>query len=176
MTCAHQISEPETFGSSRNRQERGVTRALLQPVLGTGVVVDRGPRCRRQAEKKQENSFIGYVNQCLSGCHRAAFWCASKVSISLICPPALWFGIWVVSSLTLRIMLLWTFLCIILHASRSVMSNSLRPHGLWPARLLCPWGFSRQEYWSELPFPSPGVPSWPRDQTWVPCIEVLKEI
>ena len=25
-----------------------------------------------------------------------------------------------------------------------------------PARLLCPWGFSRQEYWSELPFPSPG--------------------
>ena len=24
------------------------------------------------------------------------------------------------------------------------------------ARLLCPWGFSRQEYWSGLPFPSPG--------------------
>ena len=23
-------------------------------------------------------------------------------------------------------------------------------------RLLCPWGFSRQEYWSGLPFPSPG--------------------
>ena len=25
-----------------------------------------------------------------------------------------------------------------------------------PTRLLCPWGFSRQEYWSGLPFPSPG--------------------
>ena len=25
-----------------------------------------------------------------------------------------------------------------------------------PARLLCPWGFSRQECWSGLPFPSPG--------------------
>ena len=25
-----------------------------------------------------------------------------------------------------------------------------------PARLLCPWGFSRQEYWSGLPCPSPG--------------------
>ena len=25
-----------------------------------------------------------------------------------------------------------------------------------PARLLCPWGFSRQEYWSGLPFPSSG--------------------
>ena len=25
----------------------------------------------------------------------------------------------------------------------------------WPARLLCPRGFSRQEHWSGLPFPSP---------------------
>ena len=38
----------------------------------------------------------------------------------------------------------------------SVMSDSLRPHGLQPTRLLCPWGFSRQKYWSGLPFPSPG--------------------
>ena len=38
----------------------------------------------------------------------------------------------------------------------SVMSDSLRPHGLQPTRLLCPRGFSRQEYWSGLPFPSPG--------------------
>ena len=40
--------------------------------------------------------------------------------------------------------------------SRSVVSDSLRPHGLYPARLLCPWGFSRQEYWSGLPLPPPG--------------------
>ena len=32
--------------------------------------------------------------------------------------------------------------------SHSVVSDYLRPHGLQPARLLCPWGFSRQEYWS----------------------------
>ena len=32
--------------------------------------------------------------------------------------------------------------------SHSVMSDSLRPHG--PTRFLCPRGFSRQEYWSEL--------------------------
>ena len=25
-----------------------------------------------------------------------------------------------------------------------------------PARLLCPWGFSRQEYWNGLPCPPPG--------------------
>ena len=31
-------------------------------------------------------------------------------------------------------------------------------------------GFSRQEYWSELPLPSPGESSWPRDQTQVSCI------
>ena len=35
------------------------------------------------------------------------------------------------------------------------MSNSLQPHGLQPTRLLYPWGFSRQEYWSGLPCPSP---------------------
>ena len=39
---------------------------------------------------------------------------------------------------------------------RSVVSNSLRPYGLLPLVLLLPWGFSRQEYWSGLPFPSPG--------------------
>ena len=36
------------------------------------------------------------------------------------------------------------------------MSDSLRPHGLQPTRLLCPWKFSRLEYWSELPCPLPG--------------------
>ena len=42
----------------------------------------------------------------------------------------------------------------------SVLSDSLRPHGLYPARLLCPWGYSRQEYWSGLPCPpSGGLPN-----------------
>ena len=40
--------------------------------------------------------------------------------------------------------------------SRSVLSDSLWLHGLYPARLLCPWGFSRQEYWSGLPCTPPG--------------------
>ena len=38
----------------------------------------------------------------------------------------------------------------------SVVSYSFQSHGPQPARLLCPWGFSRQEYWSGLPFPSSG--------------------
>jgi len=36
------------------------------------------------------------------------------------------------------------------------MPDSLRPHRLQPTRLFCPWDFSRQGYWSGLPFPSPG--------------------
>ena len=40
--------------------------------------------------------------------------------------------------------------------SCSVMSDSLRLFGLWPARLLCPWDFFKQEYWSGLLFSSPG--------------------
>ena len=38
----------------------------------------------------------------------------------------------------------------------SVVSDSLQPRGRQPARLLCLEDFSRQEYWSGLPFPSPG--------------------
>ena len=44
--------------------------------------------------------------------------------------------------------------CVVL--GRSVMSDSSQPHGLSPSRLLCPWGFSRQEDWSGLPCPPPG--------------------
>ena len=37
-----------------------------------------------------------------------------------------------------------------------VLADSLQPHGLELSRLLCPWGFSRQEYWSGLPCPPLG--------------------
>ena len=40
--------------------------------------------------------------------------------------------------------------------SCSVLSDSLQPHGLQSTRLLCPWGFSSQQYWSGLPCPPPG--------------------
>ena len=56
----------------------------------------------------------------------------------------------------------------ILHAvlySGAQSRLTLRPHALQPARLLCPWVFSRQEYWSGLPclppgdLPNPGIES-----------------
>ena len=34
--------------------------------------------------------------------------------------------------------------------------DSLWPQGLQPPRLICAWGFSRQEHWSVLSLPSPG--------------------
>ena len=40
--------------------------------------------------------------------------------------------------------------------SHSVVSNSLRSVGLQSSMLLCPWRFSKQEYWSWLPCPPPG--------------------
>ena len=50
--------------------------------------------------------------------------------------------------------------------------STLVPLGLQPIRLLCPWGFSRQEYWSGLPcpplvdHPEPGIePRSPTVQT-----------
>ena len=52
--------------------------------------------------------------------------------------------------------------------SHSVVSHSFQPHGLKPTRLLCLWGFSRQEYWSELPcspsgdLPNPGIEPSPQ--------------
>ena len=48
------------------------------------------------------------------------------------------------------------------------MSDSLRPHGLQPSRLLCPWEFSRQEYWNGLPFFFSRESSQPRDWTCIP--------
>ena len=33
---------------------------------------------------------------------------------------------------------------------------TLQPQGPQPTRLLCPWGFSRKEYWSGVPCPPPG--------------------
>ena len=50
--------------------------------------------------------------------------------------------------------MLWFFLCVCSVLYLSVVSNSLWQHGLQSPRLLWPWGFTRQEYWSGLPFPS----------------------
>ena len=63
-----------------------------------------------------------------------------------------------------------SFLLSLESVSHSVMSNSLRPHGLQPARLLWPWDSSGKNTGVYLPFiPFSGESSWPRDQTQVSC-------
>ena len=65
--------------------------------------------------------------------------------------------------------------------SRSVTSDSLRHHGIYDipctvptntARLLCRWGFSRQEYSSGLPCPPPGDLSTPGMKPRFPALQV----
>ena len=56
--------------------------------------------------------------------------------------------------------------------SGSVMFNSLQLHGLQPTRLLCQWGFSRQEYWSGLPCPPTGDLGNPGIKLKFPTLQV----
>ena len=51
---------------------------------------------------------------------------------------------------------LWLYFCFTWVLNHSVISESLQPCGLYTARLLCPWGFSRQEYWGRLSCPPSG--------------------
>ena len=57
------------------------------------------------------------------------------------------------------------------NVSCSVISDSLLLHGLQPARLLCLWGFSRQEYCSGQPFPSPGALPSPGIEPGSPALQ-----
>ena len=45
----------------------------------------------------------------------------------------------------------------------------------WTVTYQAPWsmGFSRQEYWSGLPSPTPGESSQPRNQTCVSCVSCI---
>ena len=58
--------------------------------------------------------------------------------------------------------------------SHSVISDSLWPHGLQPARLLCPWGFSGEESWSGLPCPPPGDLPNPGIEPSSPTLQVCR--
>ena len=55
--------------------------------------------------------------------------------------------------------------------SHSVVYDSLRLN-VAPARLLCPWRFSRQEYWSGLSYPPPGDLPNPGLELGSPALQV----
>ena len=56
--------------------------------------------------------------------------------------------------------------------SRSVVSDSLGPHGLQPTRLLCPWNFSGKNTGVVATSYSRGY-SLPRDQTHISCVSCI---
>ena len=49
-------------------------------------------------------------------------------------------------------------------------SDSLRPHGLVASQDPLSMGFSRQEYWNGLPFPSPADPPEPELEPGSPAL------
>ena len=51
-------------------------------------------------------------------------------------------------------------------------ADSFRPRELYPTRLLCPWEFSRQEYWSGLSCPPSGDPPNPGIKPRSPSLQV----
>ena len=62
-------------------------------------------------------------------------------------------------------------MCVLSHL---FVSDSFQPHGLQPTRLLCPRGFSRQEYWSGLPGSPPGdLPNQKLNPGLLHCRQIL---
>ena len=55
--------------------------------------------------------------------------------------------------------------------SHTVETDSWRPRGLVAHQALLSLGFSRQEYWGELPFPSPGDLPDPGIKTRSPTLQ-----
>ena len=127
---------------------------------------------------KPTNTFIKNIHYCV------LYWTFFKVLSSWLISK-LFFGIhffhsalcaWVLATLKhmtlahlFNFTVLFPCLCVFNHL---VMSDSLWPHGLWPARLLCPW---------DSPGKNAGVgchsysrrSSWPRDQNHVSCISCI---
>ena len=62
---------------------------------------------------------------------------------------------------------MYTYICVL---SRSVVSDSLWPHGLQPTRLLCPWGCLQARILEWVVMPSSRGSSQPRDRTQVSLI------
>ena len=60
-------------------------------------------------------------------------------------------------SVTYSIRIIWLlYICVCVCLVTQLCLTLCDPLELQPTRLLCPWGFSRQKYWSGLSCPPPG--------------------
>ena len=56
----------------------------------------------------------------------------------------------------------------------SAVSDSLQPHGPWPTQTRLSMGFSRQECWSGVPYPSPGdLPDPGTEPASLHCTQII---
>ena len=62
------------------------------------------------------------------------------------------------------------FACVYIQSLQSCLTLC-NPLDCSPSKLLCPWGFSRQEYWSGLPFPPLG--EWVSNPCLLHCRQIL---
>ena len=89
-------------------------------------------------------------------CHLLSFGCCQMLSSSYL----------LLLSIDENLFLDFTQAWIVDCVCCSVMSNSLRHHGLQLARLLCPWTSPGKNTGSGLPFPSPEEVSNPGIEPW----------
>ena len=103
--------------------------------------------CRGQLDMKWKDKFRSLFDQFLNA-----------IRALVLNPQSYW--IWKMKTLLL-------ISCLV----ASVVSNSWPPYGLQARQDRLSRGSHRQEYWSELPFPSPGDLPPPRNQTPVSYTE-----
>ena len=65
------------------------------------------------------------------------------------------------------------YVCVLSHAWLFAVPWTVSHQALLSARLLCPRNFPRQEYWSELPFPTPGNLPNLGNRTRISCISCI---
>ena len=90
-------------------------------------------------------------NWSLLHCRQILYWLSCMRSLNYLAQLPRFSKFWVPSLSPLD---QWSFVVCLVTKSCPTL---LWPHGLWPARLLCPWNFL-QQYWSGLPLPSGDLP------------------
>ena len=151
----------EQLNNNNKKGKRKIQRALTPGLLATPNRWSHSSASCCQADSRK--SATAWTQQ--AGCVRS---CRSRWSVWLLMERQRFclFVHW--SSLKSTA---WHRCCAML--SCSVVSNSSRPRGWQPTSILCPWGFSRQEFWSGLPCPPPGDLPNPGIKPRSPALRIL---
>ena len=102
-------------------------------------------------------------NPSLLHCRQTTFWATGKPPRSKVnwCKTGIWFSIYWEDNFFKNWSALDCCCCFSVPKSHLTFFDPMDCH--------LSMGFPRQEYWSRLPFPSPGDLPWPRGRTCVSC-------